>query len=82
MVKVNDVVEVVNEIIDDPTLPRNIKIKLEEVISELKEVKQKDVKLKADKCIHELDDISSDVNLQPFVRTQIWSIVSMLEALE
>ena len=82
MVKVNDVVEVVNEIMDDPTLPKNIKIKLEEVISELKEVKQEDVKLKADKCIHELDDVSSDVNLQPFVRTQIWSIVSMLEALE
>lgn len=82
MVKVSDVVEVVNEIIDDPTLPKNIKAKLEEVISELKEVKKTDVKLKADKCIHELDDVSSDVNLQPFVRTQIWSVVSMLEALE
>ena len=82
MVKVSDVVEVVNEIIDDPTLPKNIKAKLEEVISELKEVKEADLKLKADKCIHELDDVSSDVNLQPFVRTQIWSVVSMLEALE
>jgi uncharacterized protein (UPF0147 family) len=48
----------------------------------LKDAKPKDLKLKADKCIHDLDDISSDVNLQPFVRTQLWSVVSMLEALE
>lgn len=82
MVKVEDVMEIVNDITDDSTLPKNIKIKLEEIIAELKEADAKDIKLKADKCIHELDDISSDVNLQPFVRTQIWSVVSMLESLE
>jgi len=82
MVKVNDVVELVNEIVEDPTLPKNIKTKLEEIVTELRETEKKDLKLKADKCIHDLDEISSDVNLQPFVRTQIWSIVSMLEALE
>ncbi|MBW2991088.1 UPF0147 family protein [Candidatus Woesearchaeota archaeon] len=82
MVKVGDVVEIVNEIVEDPTLPKNIKTKLEEITSELKGVDKKDLRLKADKCIHELDDISSDVNLQPFVRTQLWSVVSMLEALE
>jgi len=82
MVKVNDVIEVVNEIVEDPTLPRNIKAKLEEINSELKKAENKDLRLRADKCIHELDSISSDVNLQPFIRTQIWSIVSMLEALE
>ena len=82
MVNVSDVVEIVNEIVEDPTLPKNIKAKLEEITSELKQAQTKDLKLKADKCIHELDEISSDVNLQPFVRTQIWSVVSMLEALE
>lgn len=82
MVKASDVVEIINEIVEDPTLPKNIKAKLEEITSELKEAQSKDLKLRADKCIHQLDDISSDVNLQPFVRTQIWSIVSMLEALD
>jgi len=82
MVKVGDVVEIVNEIVEDPTLPKNIKAKLEEIVAELKETNPKDIRLRADKCIHELDSISSDVNLQPFVRTQLWSIVSMLEALE
>jgi uncharacterized protein (UPF0147 family) len=82
MVKAKDVMEMINEIIEDPTLPKNIKANLECIINVLKDTKTKDLKLKADKCIHDLDEISSDVNLQPFVRTQLWSIVSMLEALE
>jgi len=82
MVKVKDVMETVNEIMEDPSLPRNIKANLECIMNVLKDAKPKDIKLKADKCIHDLDDISSDVNLQPFVRTQLWSVVSMLEALE
>jgi uncharacterized protein (UPF0147 family) len=82
MVKVKDVVETINEIMEDPTLPKNIKTNLECIMNILKDAKHKDIKLKADKCIHDLDDISSDVNLQPFVRTQLWSVVSMLEALE
>lgn len=82
MVKVQDVMEMVGEIVEDSTLPRNVKAKLEEIASELKETPPNDVRLKADKCIHELDDISSDVNIQPFVRTQIWSVVSMLESLD
>ena len=82
MVTVNDVEEMVKEIIEDPALPKNIKSKLEEISSELKETEPKDLRLKADKCIHELEDVSADVNIQPMTRTQIWSIVSMLETLE
>lgn len=82
MVKAKDVIEMVNEIMEDPTLPKNIKSNLECIVNVLKDAKAKDLKLKADKCIHDLDDISSDVNMQPFIRTQLWSIVSMLEALE
>ncbi|MBN2053082.1 UPF0147 family protein [Candidatus Woesearchaeota archaeon] len=82
MVKTKDVIDTINEIIEDSTLPKNIKTNLECIINVLKDCKSKDLKLKADKCIHDLDEISSDVNLQPFVRTQLWSVVSMLEALE
>jgi uncharacterized protein (UPF0147 family) len=73
MVKAKDVIVMINEIIEDPTLPKNIKTNLECITTILKDAKTKDLKLKADKCIHDLDEISSDVNLQPFVRTQIWS---------
>lgn len=82
MVKVSDVTDTIQEIIEDPTLPKNIKSKLEEITVCLKNAKPKELRLKVDKCINDLDEISSDVNIQPFVRTQLWSIVSMLEALE
>ena len=61
MVSVQDVVDIVKEIVEDSTLPKNVKAKLEGISSELKE---------------------TEPNLQPFVRTQIWSIVSMLESLD
>ena len=82
MVEVKDVVEMVDEIMEETGLPKNIRNKLEEIASELKACEKENLKLKADKCIHDLDDVSSDVNLQPFVRTQLWSVVSMLESLE
>jgi uncharacterized protein (UPF0147 family) len=82
MVKVKDITATIGEIMEDSALPKNIKTKLEEIVSTLKDAKGKELKLKADKCIHDLDDISSDVNLQPFVRTQLWSVVSMLESVE
>jgi uncharacterized protein (UPF0147 family) len=82
VVKTKDVIEMINEIMEDPTLPKNIKANLDCIVNNLKDAKTKDLKLKADKCIHDLEDISSDVNLQPFIRTQLWSIVSMLEALD
>ncbi|MBN2459534.1 UPF0147 family protein [Candidatus Woesearchaeota archaeon] len=82
MVKVNDVMDTVKEIMEDSSLPKNIKSKLEEITNCLKSCSSKEVRLRADKCIHDLDEVSSDVNIQPFVRTQIWSLVSMLEALE
>jgi uncharacterized protein (UPF0147 family) len=82
MVKVSDVMETIKEIVEDPTLPKNIRAKLEEITNCLKSANPKEIRLKADKCINNLDEISSDVNIQPFVRTQLWSVVSMLEALD
>lgn len=82
MVNSQEVVELINEIMEDSSLPKNIKAKLDDINSDLKKTDKKDLKLMADKCIHKLDDASSDVNLQPFVRTQLWSVVSMLESLD
>ena len=82
MVGVDEVLEIIEEIMDDSTLPKNIKNKLSEISKVLKDSDGKNLKLKVDKCVNDLDEISSDVNIQPFVRTQIWSVVSMLEALE
>jgi len=35
--------------------------------------------IRINKALHELEEIADDINLQPFTRTQLWNIVSILE---
>lgn len=79
MVEVKDVAEALKEMQDDTTVPKNIKIKLNEVEEMLSNEKEKSIKV--NKALDILVEVSDDVNLQPYVRTKIWNIVSMLEAL-
>ncbi len=77
VVKVEEIVEVLTELKEDNTVPKNVKEKIKVVMDVLKE--DEDLKLKVNKVLHELDDIADDPNLQPYTRTQIWNVVSMLE---
>ena len=70
-------VEVLEELEQDNTVPRNVKEKIQTTIQSLKE--EKDLKMSVNKALHELDEIADDPNLQAFTRTQIWNIVSLLE---
>ena len=78
--KVQEVIDALHELEKDPSVPKNIKTKVSEMISDMKS--EKDLSLKVNKSLSELDDIANDVNLPTFVRTQIWSIAGMLESLE
>ncbi|MBN2141916.1 UPF0147 family protein [Candidatus Woesearchaeota archaeon] len=82
MTEVADVVETIKDILEDPGLQKNIKQKLDNIMKELESADKNSIRLKVDKCVDELDEICNDSNIQPFVRTQVWSIVSMLESLE
>jgi len=75
--KVKEIIEILTELEDDVTVPRNVKNKIKTVMDVLKE--DADLKLRINKILHELDEIADDPNLQPYTRTQIWNIVSMLE---
>ena len=77
-----DVIETIKDVLDDPALQKNIKQKLERVVKELSSADKSNIRLKVDKCIDELEEVSNDANVQSFVRTQVWGIVSMLEGLE
>ena len=81
MTEVKDVVDTIRDVLDDPALQKNIKQKLEKVIQELNSADPKNIRLKVDKCVNDLEEISNDANIQSFVRTQIYGIVSMLESL-
>ncbi len=74
------VVNSLNEIREDATVPRNVRTKIESVINTLKE--DTELSIKVNKVLNELDQIANDVNLQAYTRTQIWNIMSMLEKIQ
>ena len=75
--ELKQVILALEEMLEDSTVPRNVKKK----ISEAKEMLEEDTEtsIKVNKALHELDDISNDVNLQSYTRAQIWNVVSLLE---
>lgn len=72
-----EVLEVLDRIIQDDTVPRNVR----RVASEIKErlLSTKELAVEAASAISVLEDISSDPNLPMHVRTMIWNLTSQLE---
>ena len=77
---INEILDSLEEIKDDSTVPRNVRTKMEDMISTLSD-DSVEISLRVDKVQQELEEISSDSNLQSFTRTQLWSVVSLLETL-
>lgn len=73
------VISSLSEIKDDAAVPRNVRTKIESIVSTLNE--DTELSIKINKTLNELDEISNDVNLQPYTRTQIWNAISLLEKL-
>jgi len=79
MSEIEDIIEIVEEISDDSSVPKNVRLKLQNTVKALKE--DTEISIRVNKALHELDEISDDTNLQPYTRTQIWNVVSLLEKL-
>jgi uncharacterized protein (UPF0147 family) len=63
----------------DEAVPKNIKAKIDEIIVNLNS--DDDISSKVGKSLGILDETSEDLNIQPFIRTQIWNVSSMFEKL-
>ncbi|MFH1409564.1 MAG: UPF0147 family protein [Nanoarchaeota archaeon] len=74
------VLSAIMELKDDPTVPRNVKVRLSAAEAELR--KRDDYSVRVNKALNELEDVSDDTNIQAYTRTQLWNIVSMLEKLQ
>jgi len=73
-----EVIEIMQDIIDDRAVPRNIRAKVEEAISKIKENNAKTLS----EAIYLLDDISNDVNMPDHTRTDIWHVISLVEGMK
>ncbi len=80
MSDINVLIESLEIIHEDDTFPRNVRLKAKNAMNVLKK-DQGDLKIKANKALQELEDISDDPNVPSYVLPQIWNIVSLLENL-
>ncbi len=69
---------ILKDIMDDNTVPKNIRTRIQEALKILEDEGDED--LVRDSVIQILDEIVSDPNLPLYTRTQIWSAVSLLES--
>ena len=70
-----------NYIVQDTTVPRNIRKAASDAIKFLKE-EGKENKVKAYSAIEVLDAVSNDPNMPVHARTIIWEVLSELEKVE
>ncbi|MBD3259356.1 hypothetical protein GF371_01870 [Candidatus Woesearchaeota archaeon] len=73
-----EVVEVLQEVLNDDTVPKNVKARIENAISELQ--RNDDRNIAIHKALNELDELADNTNIEPYTRSQIWNIVSLLES--
>lgn len=80
MGKLEKAISLLEEILNDRGVPRNIKNSIEETLNGMKEDEEsEDVKIST--LVSILDEASNDPNISLSARTKIWDIVSKLEDL-
>lgn len=73
------IIEALEDIKEDNRVPKNIREGCEECM-EILENEDDDFSVRVNSCVSILDEISNDPNIPMYTRTQVWNIVSMLEA--
>ena len=78
-IEVNKVVELMDNVLSDNSVPRNIRRAVDEAKIKIR-TKLDSTNLGG--ALYLLDDISNDINMPSHTRTEIWGIISELEALK
>jgi len=73
------VVELMENIIEDTTVPRNIRKAIDEARGKILS-KENSMDVNVTSAIYIMDDISNDINMPSHTRTEIWTIISELES--
>lgn len=71
------VLDILNTILSDRTVPKNIKTIIEGSKNMLGSKGSLEVKISS--IINDLDSVTNDPNMPLYTRTQIWNLVSLLE---
>jgi hypothetical protein len=79
--KIKGIIEVLNQVIEDTSIPRNIRRSAEEAKNTLLN-KKEDIGVRVSTAQYILDEISNDRNLPMHARTIIWNVASELETIK
>ncbi|MBI5332634.1 MAG: UPF0147 family protein [Candidatus Aenigmarchaeota archaeon] len=80
MTDIKKILAILDEISDDKTVPKNIRLSIDQAEQDLSNERlEKTVRISS--AISILDEAANDTNLPVYTRTQIMSVVSQLEAI-
>lgn len=75
--EIDSILDILTLIRDDNNVPKNIKSKINSAICCLNN-DEKELSLKINSVLQELDDVSNDKNLPPYTRVEILNLIGML----
>jgi len=79
--KIKGITEVLDQVIEDTSVPRNIRRSAEEAKNILMN-EDEDVSVRVSSALYILEEISNDRNLPLHARTIIWNVASELETVK
>ncbi len=77
--QLQEIVQVLEELKEDVATPKSVKAKIQRALDELKNNKERNIAIH--KALNELDELADNTAMEGFTRSQIFSIVSLLESL-
>lgn len=76
--EIGGIIETLKELSEDMEIPKNVKTRIDETLDVMGD--DIDISLRIHKVLQTLEEVVEDKNLQPFSRTQIYNIISLLES--
>jgi len=78
--QVNDIIELMETVINDTSIPKNIRKNVADARDKMKGGDE--LATRASSAVYSIEEISEDINMPMHARTQIWTILSALESLK
>lgn len=78
--KILEVLQLLEQILNDQSVPKNVRLKISNAIQALN-LKEQASEVKISKSLQELDELDDNPNIPAYTRTQIWNAVSFLESI-
>jgi uncharacterized protein (UPF0147 family) len=73
----DDIQELLGSLLQDTSISKNIRIILEEINEDIRD--NKNIAININSALQKVEDLCIDPNLSQYVRTQIWSLTTLLE---